>query len=275
MLFLLAVVALAEHLRAYELLRGDVLPTAVLIPALQQRERILQEQLEIAEVQATFRTGSQEELLRTYVIPGVSDRERLLRFLEAVRDSLQGRGLLSSMSAVSFGEIEAITLEGVSLSSLPLMFTVTVTSNGAQELFTVLRASGMVVLGDALTREEQRELLRHTEAENPAAVMNLEQFLASDLLRYAREPQPHHEQLRKAFVSEVALESLEHLLSTSFLADVRALLGGPLGKALEQKNAWPMRYLALDAVEQQFQGENEVHLAFALHALTRAAPSLD
>lgn len=274
-LFFLSMVALSAHLEAFTLLRGDVLPIAVRIPVLQQREHVLREQLEIAELQAVFRTGSQEELLRTYVVPGEIDLDRLLLLLEVVRDSLQERGLLSSMSAVSVGSPEPILVEGMSLSSLPLTFEVTVTPEGARELFTLLRVSGMVVLGDALTTEEQRELLRHTEAENPAAVTALEQFLAADLLRYAREPQPHHEQLRKAFASQVALEALEHVLNSSFLAEARNLLSGPMGITLLEQKVWPMRFLALDSFAEEFLGESQVHLAFALHGLARSTQKLD
>jgi hypothetical protein len=118
-----------------------------------------------------------------------------------------------------------------------------VTDEGLKDLFHFQDLAGLLTISDALTPEEQTELLHLTEAENPAAVTALESFLATDLLTYANNADSVNDQLLKSFTSDSFATSLKAITQQSKLEDAVQLLSSPLGKAVQAQKLWPLRFV--------------------------------
>lgn len=240
------------------------LPAALALPRIEKRMEILKEQNEIAELQASLRGGSEEERLHVYVLPAEEDIDRLLATFDVLFSYLEQKRLLHTVSAVEVGE-QAPVSEG--LSALPVSFEATVTRPGMEDLLLFTELSGLLTVSDALTQEDIDALLALTEQENPASVAALEHFLATDLLRYAEEPRPYEEQLRKSF-SPAAEETLRVLLDAESLRRARDLFGA-MAPVLRQQNLWPLRLLTVESAASQDAGDGLVRVALTLRAYVR------
>jgi hypothetical protein len=263
MFLMLAAMLLNLHIQTVHDVRDDVLPAAVHIPELRQQLKHLQEQLEVTELQAMLRGGSAEEVLRTFALPQDEDLDRLVRMLELIGNHLQGRRLLSSVTLKP-------DAEGGDDRTHPLTLEVEGTDEGTDTLLLLLELSGLFTTSDALTPEEIETLLALTEQENPAALPALEHFLSTDLLRYALEPKPFEEQLRKSFSSEQFLRTLDDTLAQSRLSEARRVLGSELGRALSEERLWPLRLLTIEHTERTRSENGRASLKLLLHAHSRA-----
>jgi hypothetical protein len=176
--------------------------------------------------------------VNVYALPRELDYDRLVSAFEVLRDILVQRGSLRSLDEIALGQAEPRDASG--LTAHPLTISVVARPEGLRDLLTFLRLMGLLTTGDALTDAERRLLLQRTEEESPAGIVALEQFLSTDLLRYAREPRPFEEQLRKSFSSEAFNDALREVLQTSLLRSSREVLGGQIGAELTRAGLWPL-----------------------------------
>ena len=256
------------HIRVIHAFRRDVVPAMLRLPEAQKTLHILRDHIEIAEVEQAVRGGSVRESLEAFVLPSESERDRLLALIDVVTDWMRREGLLFSLSPITVGEDRADpALDGVVAS--PVSFDAQVSEEGRVFLLTFLDLTGLLTVSDALTDEQRGLLFQRIEEENPAAITSLEHFLAADLLRYAREPQPVERILLKSFSREDMDETLQAFTRDSRLQDAQHLLGGGLGKTLEAQNLWPMRFLSVDSVEIADTENGRIAIALRLSALMR------
>lgn len=240
------------------------LPAALALPQIEKRMDILKEQNEIAELQAALRGGSEEERLRVYVLPEKEDIDRLLATFDVLFSYLEQRSMLESVSGVQVGE-SVPSSHG--LHALPVSFEAVVTREGMAELLLFAELSGLLTVSDALAPEDIDALLALTEQENPSSVAALENFLATDLLRYSEEPKSFEEQLRKSF-STAAEDQLRTLLDAPHLRRARTLFGA-LAPVLRQQNLWPLRLLTIEKAASANAENGLMHVSFTLHAYVR------
>ena len=246
-LLLLSSFLVVEHVLAIRGMADTGVPLAQRIVPLAQRLHILEQQIQAAQLQAAVIGGTDEEIIRQYVLPDSPDLDRLLAFFEVLRDAFTEDHLLSSMSAIELESPHAFpALSGVFVQ--PLHMTFDGTPEGIRAIFSLLSLAGSLSVGDAIPLSDLQDLLHRTEEENPTGIVAVEHFLSTDLLRYAREPKPFEEQLRRSFTSDAFLAAFQKILDTSLL-DVRRLFGGRLGSALEAEDLWPLRFLILDRAE--------------------------
>jgi hypothetical protein len=125
----------------------------------------------------------------------------------------------------------------------------TVRGEGARAVLAFLRIAGLLTVGDTLTRAEKTSLIRATEEENPAAIVALEQFLATDLLSYCREPRPYEEQLRRSFTGDVFNTTLQTVFTDSLLKDAKTLLSGDFGRSVDRYRLWPTQMMQMGQAE--------------------------
>lgn len=252
------------HAASVREMREVGLPAAMALPQIEKRMDILTEQNEIAELQAALRGGSEEERLRVYVLPEEEEIDRLLATFDVLFSYLEQKRLLNSVGGVQVGE-RIPADEG--LSALPVSFEAVVSPEGLSDLLLFAELSGLLTVSDALTSADIDALLALTEVENPASVAALENFLATDLLRYSEEPKPFEEQLRKSF-SIAAEEHLRALLDAPHLRRARALFG-QMAPVLRQQNLWPLRLLTIEKVTTETEKNGLVRVALTLHAYVR------
>jgi hypothetical protein len=147
-------------------------------------------------------------------------------------------------------------------------FDAVVTEEGLQKLVSLLDVSGLLTVGDALTEEETDRLFLLTESENYAGIVDVEKFLAGDLLTYARAPSQMEQQLLQSFSSEAFLEQFRSLIAVSRLKAAADVLGGEWGKAYAEQRVWPVQYLQPQrvAVEELGDGKKKVSMTLSLYS---------
>lgn len=237
---------LVSHVRSVQMISDVSLPLVARTPSLERRAQILRNQLELAELNAALQVGSPEERLHVYALPAEVDLDRLILAFDLLRDDLSAQGSLSALSPLALGNREEAD-DGLARRDVRLEATLRI--DGLHAVLAFVRLSGFLTVGDALTPAERMRLLSQTEAENPAGIVALEQFLSADLLTYARESRPYDEQLLRSFASPGFEQTLRSVIQESLLRDARRLLEGSLGAAYEQRNLWPLQYLAVREAE--------------------------
>jgi hypothetical protein len=268
----LAIGVSAALLRAHALqlasVQNEALPIAAQIPLLERRLQLLGEQVDVAELHTATEVGSKEEEVRAYVLPDSIDLTRALALLEGAGDELHRRGTLRSMSKVEPGEIAEITLaDGKTVRTQSLAVTVTVNDEGLRSLLSLLELSGYLTVSDALRDEELKLLFERTEAENPAGIVTLEQFLATDLLSYAHDPRGYDEKLLRSFPSETFASALKSIVGSSLLQEAKSLFQDSLFTAT--KKFWPLPFVTVQKVilgPAQSGGFQEATLSLAVYA---------
>lgn len=234
------------------------LPIAARIPALEARLTILRQQAEVAELHAALRVGSDEERLRVAVLPKGGDLDRLLAFFEILQSSLEVE--VSERNETTVGD-EQLFVQEVTLKA-------ELTHDGVEMLTASIGLMGHLTLGDTFQASERDELFRKTESENPAGIITLEQFLATDLLAYSNDTRIAEEYLRRAF-SPPGFAALQTVISSSEeLSSAVAVLQGPLGKRLSSASLWPLQYASIRkaAVQELPSGTFQVELTIAVYS---------
>ncbi|OIO55778.1 hypothetical protein AUJ46_00590 [Candidatus Peregrinibacteria bacterium CG1_02_54_53] len=237
---------LSAHIQEVKSVRETALPLLATLPSLERRMTVLKEQVEVSELDAALKTGSQLERVRISVLPLEADVPRALATLEMLRSVLEQQGDIGSLSPIEVGK-EREPNDG--MVAIPLTIQLSARTEGIRRVLAFVHLAGLVTVGDALTKPEQNALIRATEAENPAGIVMLEQFFSADLFRYAFEPRPFEEQLKRSLQSEGFLSVFQHLVDTSLLRDAKEFFQGPVGTAIEKGNLWPMEFLVIDRIE--------------------------
>lgn len=265
MLILLSVLLLVVHILEARRARDIGLPLATVVPDLEKRLHVLEEQVELARVHAAIDRGAPEEFVHIYVLPEDASMDRVVASLEALRDVLLKDGKLTKMTAIDFGEKSME--EGAIV--LPMSFTVSVNEEGLRTASLYLRIAGFFTVADVLTEQDIEQLFLYAESENPVGIVALEQFLSADLLKYAGEYQSLMDMVRKSFVSPAFDRLFTGLQENSLLKEVRLLLGGPLGELLRRDNLWPLRFMTVDKVTTTLREKGELEARFEISVYSR------
>lgn len=238
-------VLLYGHAQAIAETRSVSVPLLAELPTLERTAAVLKEQSELSELESATRVGSQMERVRTYVLPEKSDLDRIIAVFEILRETLGKRGTLSKMSDITFED--PITREDGSIVR-PLTVTFALHEDALHDMAALLRLSGLMTVGDALTQDEIAVLLDRTEAENPSGIVALEHFLSTDLLSYSQNTRLAEERLLRSFTSTTFVQSLQNVTRTSLLRDATEVLGGDIGAELTRYELWPLQMLSTDSV---------------------------
>lgn len=269
LLLLLSAFLLVEHAATVRQFTTLTLPLASAIPPLEQRLRILEDQVQVAELQAAVLGEAEGEMVRVFVFPSDSDMSHLVTFFDLLREDLLSKKLLLDMSAITIGEVATVP-DMPDLRRIPLSLTFRLRPEGLEPVLWFLDHAGAVVLADVLSQEEIDLLLARAEEENPSSIVALEHFLSTDVLRYVREPQPFEELLRRSFVSDAFHNAFASVRDGS-LATVRSFLGGGFGTVLEKERLWPLRAMRILRSEVRIE-EGVRHLSLDLEAYSRVEP---
>ena len=241
-----AVPLLAAHIEEVRTVRETALPLLASLPSLERRLALIKEQVEVTELDAALKTGSQLERVRVSVLPTEADVPKALATLELLRSTLESEGAVGSLSPIEVGKEKP---RGDGLAAVPLTFQLSARSAGLRRVLAFVRLAGLVTVGDALTASEKNALIRATEEENPSGIVMLEQFFSTDLFSYAAEPRPVEEQLKRSLQSEGFLTAFQQATETSLLKDAKDFFQGPMGPAMTRTHLWPMEFLAIDRME--------------------------
>ncbi len=244
------------------------LPIAARIPALEARLRILQQQAEVAELHAATRVGSDAERLRVAVLPKGGDLDRLLAFFEILQSSLEKERMLRTMFPVEIDERSVTTVGSEQLYVQDVKVRAELTRKGVDTMLSSIGLMGHLTLGDMFTVEERNVLFRKTESENPAGIVALEQFLATDVLAYSADSLTAEEYLRRAFSPQGFASLQTVIMSSEELSSAVAVLQGPIGLRLSSASLWPLQYASIKnaSVRELPAGTFQVELTIAVYS---------
>lgn len=261
---------LASHASAVREMKQTGLPSAMRIPAIEQRMGMLRQQAEVAQLRASLSGGTQQELLRAYVLPSSEELDRLLGTFDVIVSYLESTGKLFHVSPVSVGDAAEVTLPGsdTKVTSLPVTFSAVTTREGFDALHAFIGTAGLFTVGDLLDTSEISRLLQLSEQENPAAINALEEFLSMDLLRYAERPSEAQNKLLLSFSSEAFEQMLRSYMGEARTRGVVDLLSALQG-TLRERQLWPVRMLTVDTIDMRMVDGGHVEAAFALKAYVR------
>ncbi len=235
-------VGMRMHANSMTELREQGLPLAAELPQLERRLNLLTAEVQLSEVQKELRNGSQEERLNVFVFPDTLQRERVIGYMDAVRNVLESRKLARGANRVTIGALEAGDSD---IQRAPVQATFTVSTQGVSSLITMLRLSGLLTVSDALPSSALQDLLRPLEATHPADIVALEQFLATDLRAYAEQPRVYEDRLLNVVGAEGFRDVFHTVYKSSLLPEAQQFLQGDTGKELAQKGLWPSPFLLL------------------------------
>ncbi len=241
----LSVLLVLLHVRTIVAVRDVSVPIVGQLPNLERRLQALQEQTELGAMQSALRVGSQEEQVHMYALPAQTDVSRLIATFEIMRDVLEREGLLSGMSDISITDPEK-RADGAFVRTVSVEFSAQ--DEGLRTVLLLSQLSGLLTVGDVLTKDEITLLTDRVEQENPAGIVSLEQFLSANLLAYAKDSKAYEQQLERSFTSTAFLSAFKNILQTSLLHDARILLVSDLGEALVAYKLWPMQIMTVQRV---------------------------
>ena len=247
----IVVLFLALHARAIRDVRDISVPLVAELPSLERQLSVLKDQIELSELHAADRTGSEEERIAVYVLPASTDLDRTLAAFEALREYLSRAGMLAAMSPVDFGSA-GVVRDG--LAAAAVRFDASLTEEGMTALLRFVRLAGLLTVGDAFSEGERERLLHRTEEDNPAGIVALEQFFAADVLDYAENPRLYDTQLLRSYSGDAFRDTFSDVVDSSLLRGARELLGGSLGRVLRQNDLWPTEMMMLDGIDAERGG---------------------
>lgn len=245
---------LAAHVLKIRTMRDVGFPIAAEVQPLLQRKAMLAEQAEVAALQASARGDSYREVYDLYVLPEKPDAARMLATLETLLTHLQKQGIVVSIGSIAPGTVSDSTAE--------VAVDVVVAPGKAPAFLELFDLSGVLTVNDAFTQAERDRLIALTERENPASVAAIEQFLAGDLLQYAKVPQLAEFQLLKSVGTDRFESDFRSLADGSRLrsfAQTALLLDGA------EQSLWPLPLFTIKDAHWEKADRGE-HLTFTLRA---------
>jgi hypothetical protein len=144
-----------------------------------------------------------------------------------------------------------------------------VSKEGRKELLNLFAVSGLLTVADTLTAEQLEHLFTVSETENYAGILELEAFLRTDLLWYARNSRAAEDRVLTAYPSETFMRELHVLLESSPLREARELLASDVGEMLEKEHVWPLQFLEVESLTIEIQPDGFEHLHVTLSAYGR------
>lgn len=235
-----------QHLSVVHTVQDTAVPLLAQLPDLKQQSSVLAQQVELMELRSAVAVGSPTERVNSYVLPPELSAERVVASLETVLRTLEDADLASKKTDVHLGE----TVVHQTYRSTPVTVDVALHEDGLRTLLTFVRHAGTLTVADALTVQQRSLLLKQTEAENPAGIRALEQFLGADLLDYARNPQSYRNSLAKSFSGEQFMPTFDTIVRTSALRSANEVFAGELGDKLHEQRLWPLPLMQLASLTQ-------------------------
>jgi len=254
-LFSISLVLVYLHIVVLMEVQTASVPLVAELADLEERETALTEQVELSQIHAQSQAGSLGEKLDAYVLPKETDFDRLVAVFDIFTRSLEKQGMASDVTGMSFGD--PVGVIGGQAQARPLRFSLSANEEGMERLFKFVQMSGLMTVGDALDEDEIKSLFLASEKENPASIVSLEQFLSSDLLRFARDPKAYEDQIKRSFSGRSFLDAFEKISDESLLSSARNVLGGGFGASLLDAKLWPVQFVTLNGMKISAGGAEE------------------
>jgi hypothetical protein len=241
---------LLKHIDAFGPKRDLAVLIGSALPELRSRVALLEANVEAERLFGIEKQAAREEQAAAYILPDEPDGARTVSVLQETAAALSAAGAQIDIKSIAFDR-EAVTADGV--RQLHGKITLNGRSEHVSRLLTGLGFSGDLSVRDALPPEKSREFLAAVEKDSPLSLPGAEEFLFSDLVAYAADPDAAEQRVTRDMQPEVAA-NVRTILLAAGLADVRASLSA-VAPRLKQQRLWPMPLLRVDSLTQENGGE--------------------
>ncbi len=258
---------IADQVAMVRDVREASVPLLAELATLERTAATLRQQVEVGQVQASLKTGSKLEYIEANILPAEYRLDQLIAFFDMLQ-FLTAQSAEAEAVSVSFGE--EVETPYTSVSALPLELALQIPHESLSDVLLLLRMTGTLTVADVLSEEDLDRLLARTEAENPAGIVALEQFLSSDVLQYAMEPRAAEQALLKSFPSAAFRNDFAAFRSTSGLDNVETLLGKGVGAALDAQQLWPLPFMTVENLSLTAAENDTWHMTIQLYVYRRS-----
>ncbi len=200
------------------------------LPELRAEIRLLEARISADEAYGSDLRASLEEQAAAFVLPESVDAAHAQRVVREIVSAL-GRTEAGSLT------INSLRFTPADDESASLLLTGNGTEQEVAALFGVLQWGGYLTVQDALGAHSDA-FLKTVEQLSPLSLPTIEEFLRTDLLTYAVDPDSLEQRLFRDMSPSLAAE-LRTMLLQSGLGRVRLTLT-PVAKTLKERRAWPL-----------------------------------
>lgn len=248
---------LLRHVEAFGPKRDMAVLIGSALPELRSRVALLNANVEAERLFGMDKFAAREEQASVYILPESPEGARAVTVLQEVAAALSADNSPVGINGITFAQ-DSTTVDGH--RELAGAVKITASSADLSRLLTALEFSGDLSVRDALPPEQSRAFLKLVESVSPLTLPSAEEFLFSDLVAYAADPDGAEQRLTRDMQPSDAADVRTLLLSAG-LADVRTSLAA-VAPRLKQQRLWPMPLLRVDSLESQ--GNNEWILGIAV-----------
>ncbi len=241
---------LLKHIDAFGPKRDMAVLIGSALPDLRSRVALLGANVEAEQLFGMEKHAAREEQASAYILPEQPEGSRAVSVLQETAAALTADGSPISIGGISFAR-ESVTVDDH--RELAATVKVSASPGDVARLLTALEFSGDLSVRDALPPDRARAFLELVEKESPLSLPSAEEFLFSDLVTYAAEPDKAEQRLTRDMQPSAAAD-VRTLLLSSGLADVRASLSA-VAPRLKAQRLWPMPLMRVDAIERDGDGE--------------------
>lgn len=245
---------LAVSIGQFARVRDEAVITGATLPTLRASVALLSATIDAEKAFRERGSASREEIIDTYVLPKSAETTRAAHVLTTIAESI---GAPSSEHSVVIErmhfEHRAMQEAGIGIASAMSGTRGEVLLRGSFQSVTAFLAivglSGELMIGDVLSEQAQQDFLSEMHRASPEHVKAALEFLSTDLLSYAAEPDVREDRiLRNATPNDAAI--IRGLLLKNGLARVRSVLS-QRAATLREKHAWPLPLMRIDVLERK------------------------
>ncbi len=234
---LLALTIFSVRLQRLSVMREEAVHTGNRLPELRAHIRLLEARLAADTAYGSDLRASREEQAAAYVLPSSVDGSHVFRVF---RDAVTALG----RTEVGAPTIDSLSVEPATPEAASAMIVIRGRGTSAQfgALYGIVQWSGYLTVQDALDSSADA-FLETVERAAPLSLPAIEEFLRTDLLAYAADPDAIEARIFRDMTPSLAAE-LKTSLLRSGLGSVRLTLT-PVASFLKERRAWPLPFLSL------------------------------
>ena len=246
---LLSVIAcgmLAVHARSFSLKRDTAVMIGTTLPELRSSVALLAANLQAEQFFSENALSAREEQASVYVLPDSRAAGRTVASFQtiagALRDTLKTEGSIRTMTFddSSVGHSDYKTIGAHLQMSGDFRYVST--------FLSILSFSGKMMIRDVLSDDAVAAFLKQINASAPLSLKAAEDFLYTDLLEYAANPDQVEQRMLQDLPTETQPDVRSFVLSSG-LASVRTSLT-EIAPALRNRNVWPLPFVTVDSLSR-------------------------
>ena len=235
---------LASHARLFSQKRDTAVMIGTQLPQLKSTVSLLSASVEAERIFAEQSLTAREEQASVYVLPDGSPAPRTVKTLQEISRSLSDNGdfVLEKLT------FDAVPQDQGNFKTLKARAVIRGSFQKTARLLGVLGFGGDMVVRDTLSPAVQEEFLRQIEATAPLSLKRAEEFLYTDLMQYAANPDKNEQRMLED-IPTAAVSDIRATLLGAGLASVRSAFVG-IASGLFEKGLWPMPLMNVQTVER-------------------------